>query len=149
MKDSENNPLSYYSGHYCCHGLNTHAVSDASCRFLFFAIAAPGKSPDQAAIERTRLSTALENLPFRSYLVGDAAYILTDKCLTLFTGSQRLNPSKDAINFFLSQVRIRIEMAFGLLTNKWQVLKETLAVSLQVAAEVLEGISRLLPQLRL
>ena len=26
MKDSENNPSSYYSGHYCCHGLNIQAV---------------------------------------------------------------------------------------------------------------------------
>ena len=143
MKDSENNPSSYYSGHYCYNGLNIQAVCDASCCFLFFAVAAPGKSSDQAAIKRTRLSTALENLPFGSYLVGDAAYILTDKCLTPFTGSQRLNPSKDAYNFFLSQVRIRIEMAFGLLTTKWQILKKPLAVSLQVVAEVLKGISRL------
>ena len=143
MNKSENNPSSYYSGHYCCHGLNIQTVCDASCCFLYFAVAAPGKSSDQAAIERTKLITALENLLFGSYLVGDATYTLTDKCLTPFTGSQRLNPPKDADNFFLSQVRIRIEMAYGLLTTKWQLLKKPLAVSLQMAAEVLEGISRL------
>ena len=71
IKDSGNNPSSYYSEHYCCHGLNVQAICDASC------------------------------------------------CFTPFTGSQQADPTKDAYNFFLSQVRIRIEMAFGLLTTKW------------------------------
>ena len=35
MKDSNNNPSSYYSGHYCCHGLDIQAICDASCQFLF------------------------------------------------------------------------------------------------------------------
>ena len=30
MKDSNSNPSSYYSGHYCCHGLNIQAICDAS-----------------------------------------------------------------------------------------------------------------------
>ena len=55
MKDSNNNPSSYYSGQYCCHALNIQAICDASCQFIFFAVAAPGKSSDQAAIERTSL----------------------------------------------------------------------------------------------
>ena len=121
MKDSNNNPSSYYSGHYCCHGLNIQAICDASCRFIFFAVAAPGKSSDQAAIERTALPTSLDGLPLGSYVVGDAAYTLPDKCITPFTGSQWLNPTKDAYNYFLSQLRIRIEMAFGILTTKWQI----------------------------
>ena len=89
----------------------------------FFAVAAPGKSSDQAAIERTRLPAALDTLPLGSFVVGDAAYKLSDKCITPFTGSQLLNPTKDAYNYFLSQVWIRIEMAFRLLTTKWQILK--------------------------
>ena len=119
MKDSNNNPSSYYSGHYCCHGLNIQAICDASCQFIFFAVAAPGKSSDQAAIECTGLPATLDTLPLGSFVVGDAAYTLSDKYITPFTGSQRLNPTKDAYNYFLSQVWIRIEMAFGLLTTKW------------------------------
>ena len=83
----------------------------------FFAVAAPGKSSDQAAIECTALPVPLDGLPLGSYVVGDAAYTLSDKCITSFTGSQQLNPTKDAYNYFLSQVWIRIEMAFGLLTT--------------------------------
>ena len=30
-KYSGNYPSSYYSGYYCCHGLNVQAICDASC----------------------------------------------------------------------------------------------------------------------
>ena len=88
MKDSSNNPSSYYSGHHYCHGLNVQAICDASCCFTLFAVAAPGKSSDQAAIEHTALPMALDDLHLGAYIVGDVAYTLTDKCLT---PSQALN----------------------------------------------------------
>ncbi len=43
-----------------------------------------------------------------------------------FTGSQRDNSGKDAFKFFLSQVRSRIEMAFGLLQTHWGILNKPL-----------------------
>jgi DDE superfamily endonuclease len=60
---------------------------------------------------------SLDGFPLGSYVVDDAAYTLSDKCITPFIGSQWLNPTKDAYNYVLSQVWIRIEMAFGLLTT--------------------------------
>jgi hypothetical protein len=78
----------------------------------FFAVAAPGKSSDQAAIERTALPAPLDGLPLGSYVVGDAAYTLSDKFIIRCIGSQQLNLTTDAYNYFLSQVWIRIEMAF-------------------------------------
>ena len=41
-------------------------------------------------------------------------------------GSQRDDRTQDAFNFFLSQLRIRKEMKFGLLQTKWCVLKNNL-----------------------
>ena len=38
-----NSPNSYYSGHYCCYGLNIQAVCDVYMHFIFFSVAAPGK----------------------------------------------------------------------------------------------------------
>ena len=89
------------------------------------------------------MPTALDCLPLGSYSVGDAAYTLTDISISPITGSQQLNPTKGSFNYFLSQVRIQIEMAFGLLTTKWQILKKPLFVSLSVGSEVLECICRL------
>ena len=68
---------------------------------------------------------------------------MTDQVLVPFTGSQRDNPDKDAFDFFLSQLRIRIEMAFGLMTNKWQILQKEMITTLSTSAKVLEACARL------
>ena len=95
------------------------------------------------AIERTNLLDVLEGLPPGVFLVGDAAYTLQDRVLVPFTGSQRDQKHKDAFNFFLSQLRIRIEMAFGLLTNKWQILRNNLQCRLSKCSDILECCARL------
>ena len=142
-KESEGNPRSYFSGHYNQHGLNVQAVCNARCRFIFFSVAAPGKTSDQVAFERTSLYKKIQNLPPGLYLVGDAAYVLCDQLLIPFTGSQRQNPENDAYNFFLSQLRIRIEMSFGLLTSKFTVLRNNLQTKLQRSLAILECCARL------
>ena len=42
-----------------------------------------------------------------------------------------LDTFSDAFNFFLSQLRIRVEMAFGILINRWGVLWKRLSVQLR------------------
>ena len=74
-------------------------------------------------------------LPMGMYVVGDAAYQICDVMLVPFTGSQCKDQGKDAFNFFLSQLRIRIEMAFGLLQTKSCVLNRPLQVNLSTAAK--------------
>jgi len=99
--------VAYYSGHYESYGLNCQATCDAKLKFLYFCIVAPGKTNDNAAYLLCFL-----------YFVGDAAYSLEEHLLVPFTGSQKLNPDNDAFNFHLSQMQIRIEMAFGRLVRK-------------------------------
>ncbi len=143
MADSEHNPGAFYSGHYGVYALNVQAVCDYRSRFLFSAVATPGKCADQVAFERTSLPALMECFPIGKYLVGDAAYSVSEKMLVPFTGSQRNNASNDAFNFCLSQLRIRIEMAFGLMTNKWRVLCAPLQTSLSMSADILECCSKL------
>ena len=64
------------------------------------------------------MHSLISDLPLGSYKIGDAAYTVSDQVLILFTGSDCLDPSNDAFNYFLSQMIICIEMLFGLLTNK-------------------------------
>jgi hypothetical protein len=85
----------------------------------------------------------MQALPFGTYLIGDAAYSVSEKMLVPFTGSQQSNPSNDAHIFYLSQLRIRIEMAFGLMTNKWRILRAPLQTGLAKSSKVLECCSRL------
>jgi hypothetical protein len=143
MQESENHPKSYFSGHYGCHGLNVQAVCDSKCRFIFFAVAAPGKTPDQTAFERTSLYELIQNLPPGIYIVADAAYTLCEGVLVPFTGSQRDDPVKDSFNFHLSQLRIRIEMAFGLFTNKFQILRKAFTTKMAITARTLQACARL------
>ncbi|KAI2492823.1 nuclease [Fragilaria crotonensis] len=75
------------------------------------------------------------------YLVGDAAYQVSDVVGYLQVSAR--GSGQDAFNFFLSQLRIRIEMAFGLLQTKWCVLSRPLQVNLSTAAKVIETCARL------
>ena len=126
------------------HGLDSEAICDSDSSFTFFGVIAPGKAIDQVAFERTSIHKRVMALPMGMYLVGDAAYQVSDDMLVPFTGSQRKGVGKDAFNFFLLQLCIRIEMAFGLLQTKWcAVLNRPLQVSLSTAAKVIQTYERL------
>ena len=131
MKDCGYNPQAYFSGHYMAHGLNIQAICDSDRCFTFFGVVAPGKTSDQVAFERTSIHKGIMALPMVMYVVGDAAYQVSDVILVPFTGSQREDQGKDAFNFFLLQQRICIEMAFGLLQTKWCVLNRPFAGQLK------------------
>jgi hypothetical protein len=142
-KSQTGNVKAYFSGHYQCYGINVQAVCDSKCRFISVSVAAPGGSNDIAAFRKTRLHSMLEELPIGKYIIGDNAYICSEHLLTPFSGDQRNDARKDAFNFYLSQVRIRIEMAFGLLTTKWRILRRPLQVKLKYAGKVLLCVTRL------
>jgi hypothetical protein len=141
--DSNGNPRSFHSGHYNDYGLNVQAICDARLRFLNFAVAAPGRTGDLVAYELITIRETIEKLPTGFYIVADAAYMLTEHVLVPFTGGDRSASDKDTFNYYLSQLRIRIEMAFGLLTNKWRVLRKHLETNLENSSRVLEACARL------
>ena len=125
-QDCDNNQQGYFSGHYQTYGLNCQGMCDSWLRFTFFAVAAPGKVPDQIALERTRFNEIMDRIPDFHYVLGDGAYQLTNKFLVPFTGGQREVPENDSFNFHLSQLRIRIEMALERLVGKWRILRSPL-----------------------
>lgn len=53
-------------------------------------------------------------------LVDDNAYVLSDQLLIPYSGNH-LTESERTYNYYLSQMRIRIEMVFGQLTTKWRI----------------------------
>ena len=136
--DVADNVRAYYDGQYKTHGINVQAACDAHLRFLYFGVVSPGKTHDAQSFERAQqLHQAISNLPANRFFVADAAYPLWESLLIPFTGNLRYNAVFDTYNFYLSQVRIRIEMAFGRLTNKWRILKGHLTGSLGTIATVL------------
>ena len=143
-KDTVGNQRAYYSGHYKSHGLNCQAVCDGRLKFLYFGVVAPGGTNDSVAFFRTGISDFLnKTLPYPLHLVGDAAYIESDHLITPFTGSQKADPCCDAYNYYMSQCRIRIEMAFGRFSGKWSILQQKLKHKLETCSKILNVCARL------
>ena len=99
------NQTLYYSGHYENFVLNYQAICTHDLTFIYFGVIAPGSTNDIIVITKTdNLMDKIRKLPPGRFLVGDAAYELTEHLLTPYTGSQQLDQGKDAFNFYLSQV---------------------------------------------
>ena len=60
-----------------------------------------------------------------------------------FSGSQRHDEYKRSYNFYLSQQRIRIEMAFGRLTTKWRIFCRNLDFSTNYNSGIIEAACKL------
>jgi hypothetical protein len=97
---------------------------------MYAAILKGGRSSDYKAYMKSSLMGWIESLPPWYFVVGDNAYVCTEHLITPFMGSSRLSSENDSYNFFLSQLRIRVEMAFGRLITKWRSLRCSLEVPL-------------------
>ena len=103
----------------------------------------PGATNDASAYKRSSLSDIVEALPRTCYIVGDNAYTPTEHLPVPFSGSEKDDPTKDTFTFHLSQLRIRIEMAFGRLVSKWRIFKSPLCVALKNATRIIYCCTRL------
>lgn len=143
-RSSENvNQRSFHSGNYGHHGINVQAACDSMARFTYLSIQCPGSTNDPVAFESCSLSQQCASFPPSFHLVGDNAYVCNETMLTPYAGTQKLSSSKDSFNFYLSQVRIRIEQAFGLVVNKWRIFRSPLTVKLANVQYVIQAAFRL------
>lgn len=110
-------------------GLNMQAICDARGRFLDLSIMFPASTSDCLAFESSDLYKQLLDgiLAEGLCLFGDNAYINSPFMATPFpkvgTGQEVTNVRKDAYNFYFSQLRIRIECAFGIFVHRWAILR--------------------------
>jgi len=134
---------SFFSGHYQCYGVNIQAAVDHHSRFTHISFAAPGVTQDRIAIQRCSLSKLIEQLPIGVCSIGDAAYDPTEHMVPVYCGVDRKTPMFDNFNCYASQLRIRVEMAFGLMTRKWGVLQPPCTANLANASLMIQAIARL------
>lgn len=137
------NVRSYFSGHYQCYGVNVQAGCDHHSRFVYLAFASPGVTADRYAIRHCQLYDLIEGLPFGICAIGDAAYEATEHLVPIYHGVDRLKDKNDDFNFFASQLRIRIEMAFGLMQVKWGILQRPVQSKLSNVKNMVQAIARL------
>lgn len=137
------NVKSFFSGHYQCYGVNIQAVADHHCRFTFIAFAGPGVMGDKDAFGETSLKGLVENLPFGVCIIGDAAYCPSEHLVPVYQGLCKLEPRCDNFNYYASQLRIRIEMAFGMMSMKWGILNHPIGCSLSNLKWLIQAIGSL------
>jgi hypothetical protein len=140
-----NNVVSYCSGHYESYGVNCLAAVKANLQFIYFGVISPGSTNNITSYAMaSALTQVIESLPLGLYFVGDAAFPLGEKLLTPFIGThQHSNPYHDSFNFHLSQLRIRVEMAFGRMVNKFRILSGKVNGSLDRVSAILNACARL------
>ena len=140
-----NNVLSYFSGHYESYGVNCLAAVRADMQFMYFGVISPGSTNDIVSYTMAAsLKAVIDSLPPGLYFLADAAFPLGESLLTPFVGVHRhSNPYHDSFNFYLSQLRIRVEMAFGRLVNKFRILSGKINGSLSRVSAILTACARL------
>ena len=122
--------------------MNCQSVSDCRGRILDISIKYGGSSSDCRAFEASELHTCLENGLMkqdgenpRFVLFGDNAYLNTSYMATPFTNvsGDPNRVSEDAYNFYHSQLRIRVECAFGIMVQRWGILRSAMPRNLSIA----------------
>ena len=88
----------------------------------------------------------LQSIPNEYFLIGDNAYPLSNNLLIPYWQAALLmvgGEYKRTYNFYLSQLRINIEMAFGRLTNKWRIFHKDLQTALPRTKDIVMCFARL------
>jgi DDE superfamily endonuclease len=137
------NVRSFFSGHYQRYGINIQACCDSDCRFTFLGVGGLGVTHDRNGVKDSGLFDLIEKLPTGYVVIGDSAYQPTEKMVPIFGGDLALRKDNDNFNYFASQLRIRIEMAFGLMTKKWGILHCPLSNALPSIKHLICCIARL------
>ena len=90
---------------------------------MYIACKAPGGSNNISVYRHSSLPNDMENFPLKCYVVGENTYVPSEHLLTPFSGKGKLDPRhEDSYNYYLSQVRMSIEMSFGTrLVNKFRI----------------------------
>jgi hypothetical protein len=71
----------------------------------------------------------VEDLPGLLYcVIGDCAYTPSEHLIPIYRGG--ITSQNDNFNFFASQLRIRIEMEFGLMVKTWGILARPLSIKM-------------------
>ena len=123
----------FFCGRKKIFGLNMQAICDHKRRFLDINISHPASTSDYLSFGTSTICNLLEKEGFLCpglSIYGDNAYINTPYMTTPFKSVS--GGYKDAFNFFHSQIRINIECAFGMLVNRWAVLRTPIPINVSI-----------------
>ena len=104
--------------------INVQAIADADLRFLDIFVGAPGSCNDARILRCSSIGQHGDNIiPRGYYLLGDSGYPLRRWLLTPYNRMGHLTPIQQHFNTVLSSNRQVVERAFGMLKNRFRMLK--------------------------
>ena len=127
-KEAQCGTMKFMCGRKKKYGVNLQGICDAEGRFLDVSIGHPASTSDYLAFSTSKIFYKLEQEGFLAEgicIFGDLAYVNTNYMATPYKSVR--SGTKDDYNFFHSQLRIRIECAFGMLVNRWGLLRRALS----------------------
>jgi hypothetical protein len=146
-------PTKYTPADYWCrhdvHKVLLQGICDSNRNFLDVCVLAPGGTHDATHMRssefikklmRRRIlrdtSINIEGETIKSYIIGDSTYPLLQQIQKPFNAKLSGQEDQDAFDKCLRQRRIKIENTFGILKNRWGILKN-LNVDVKYAATVI------------
>ena len=103
------------------HSVNVQCVCDASYKFLSVVAEWPGSVHDSRIFRNSDVFTYLSNHHGDGYLVGDSGYRLYSFLMTPYANPSEQQEQK--FNKELSRARVSIEIAFGILKQRFNCLR--------------------------
>ena len=103
-------------------------------RFTYILLQHPASASDYLAFVTSSLYGQLtegEGIPQGYCPYGDNSYVNGSYMAVPFQAMA--NGPKDSYNFYHSQVKINIECSFGILTNRWRLLKTPLSSKISIS----------------
>ncbi|XP_067203329.1 uncharacterized protein [Linepithema humile] len=126
------------------------AICDAYYRFIFVDIGAAGSNHDSIIFKECTFGKALQNrtlqipepcdlpgsnIKFNHYIVADQAFPLDKHIMRPYPGNN-LGEEKNIFNYRLSRARRTIENAFGILVQRWRILRKEIISSVETCEEI-------------
>ncbi|CAG2233049.1 unnamed protein product [Mytilus edulis] len=139
-----NNSGSYFYNYKNTHSVVLMAAVDASYRFIYVDVGTNGRTSDGGTFQNCSLNQALEcndlnipeptplpsrNKPTPYVFVADEAFPLKENIMRPYPQRGGLDDSRRIFNYRLSRARRIVENAFGILCNRFRVMRAPILLS--------------------
>jgi hypothetical protein len=135
------NQTMYFSGGKQMYCVNMQAVCDSNGLFLAVSCKHVGSTHDSLAFDTGGLKNLCSGMIPPYHWAGDNAYTLSRTMMVPFPGM--VSAEEESMNYYISQLRITIERAFGILVQRWGIFWSALKFKISFVLQLIEACCRL------